>query len=96
MDKSSEEYLEHIKKLEPRSWLPEDIKIAIESFIASTIMVEENDSDYVPNEYIINLLETIKKHKEYNSLYLELIEILLPELRQTDIEESDENTKRPI
>ena len=35
MDKSSEEYLEHIKKLEPRSWLPEDIKIAIESFIAS-------------------------------------------------------------
>ena len=96
MDTSSEEYLEHIKKLEQRSWLPEDIKIAIESFIASTIMVEENDLDYVPNEYIINLLETIKKHKEYNSLYLELIEILLPELRQTDIEESDENTKRPI
>ena len=68
MDKSSEEYLEHIKKLEPRKWLPEDIKIAIESFIASTIMVEENDLDYVPNEYVINLLETIKKHKEYNSL----------------------------
>ena len=65
MDKSSEEYLEHIKKLEPRKWLPEDIKIAIESFIASTIMVEENDLDYVPNEYVINLLETIKKHKEY-------------------------------
>ena len=76
--------------------MPEDIKIAIESFIASTIMVEENDLDYVPNEYVINLLETIKKHKEYNSLYLELIEILLPELRQTDIEELDENTKRPI
>ena len=96
MDTSSKEYLEHIKKLEPQTWLPEDIQIAIESFIASAIMVEENDLDYVPNEYIINLLETIKKHKEYNSLYLELIEILLPELTQAAIEELDENTKRPI
>ncbi len=96
MDTSSKEYLEHIKKLEPRKWLPEDIKIAIESFIASTIMVEENDLDYVPSEYIINLLETIKKYKEYNSLYLELIELLLPEIRQAAIEELDENTKRPI
>ena len=96
MDTSSKEYLEHIKKLEPQTWLPEDIQIAIESFIASAIMVEENDLDYVPSEYIINLLETIKKHKEYNSLYLELIEILLPELTQAAIEELDENTKRPI
>ena len=96
MDTSSKEYLEHIKKLEPQTWLPEDIQIAIESFIASAIMVEENDLDYVPSEYIINLLETIKKHKEYNSLYLELIELLLPEIRQAAIEELDENTKRPI
>ena len=96
MDTSSKEYLEHIKKLEPQTWLPEDIQIAIESFIASAIMVEENDLDYVPSEYIINLLETIKKYKEYNSLYLELIELLLPEIRQAAIEELDENTKRPI
>ena len=96
MDTSSKEYLEHIKKLEPQAWLPEDIQIAIESFLASAIMVEENDLDYVPSEYIINLLETIKKHKEYNTLYLELVEILLPELKQAAIEELDENTKRPI
>ena len=89
-------YVKHLKKLEPETWLPEDIQIAINTFIQATIMLEENDLPYVPSEYVINLLDVIKKHKEYNSLYLELIEILLPELTQAAIEELDENTKRPI
>ncbi|SVE64277.1 uncharacterized protein METZ01_LOCUS517131 [marine metagenome] len=90
------EYIKHIKKLEPEAWLPEDIQIAINTFIQSAIMVEENDLDYIPSEYVIKLLDTIKKHKEYNSLYLELVEILLPELKQVAAEELDENTKRSI
>ena len=90
------EYIKHIKKLKPEPWLPEDIQIAINTFIQSAIMVEENDLDYIPSEYVIKLLDTIKKHKEYNSLYLELVEILLPELKQVAVEELDENTKRSI
>jgi|TARA_B110001454_G_scaffold218136_1_gene245252 hypothetical protein len=90
------EYIKHIKKLEPEPWLPEDMQIAINTFIQSTIMLEENDLPYVPSEYVINLLDVIKKHKEYNSLYLELVEILLPEMKQAVAEELDENTKRPI
>ena len=90
------EYIKHIKKLEPEAWLPEDIQIAINTFIQSAIMVEENDLDYIPSEYVIKLLDTIKKHKEYNSLYLELVEILLPEFKQAAAEELDENTKRSI
>ncbi len=84
------EYINHIKKLKPESWLPEDMQIAINTFIQSAIMVEENDLDYIPSEYVINLLDTIKKHKEYNSLYLELVEMLLPELRQVAIDKLDE------
>ena len=82
--------------MEPEAWLPEDIQIAINTFIQSAIMVEENDLDYIPSEYVIKILDTIKKHKEYNSLYLELVEILLPELKQVAAEELDENTKRSI
>jgi hypothetical protein len=89
-------YIKHLKKLEPETWLPEDMQIAINTFIQSAILTEENDLPYVPSEYVISLLDTIKKHKEYNSLYLELVEILLPELKQVAVEELDENTKRSI
>ena len=89
-------YVKHLKKLEPETWLPEDIQIAINTFIQATIMLEENDLPYVPSEYVINLLDVIKKHKEYNSLYLELVEILLPEFKQVMSEELDANTKRSI
>ena len=89
-------YVKHLKKLEPEAWLPEDMQIAINTFIQSAILTEENDLPYVPSEYVISLLDTIKKHKEYNSLYLELVEILLPELKQVAAEELDENTKRSI
>jgi len=82
--------------LEPETWLPEDIQIAINTFIQATIMLEENDLQYVPSEYVINLLDVIKKHKEYNSLYLELVEILLPEFKQVMSEELGANAKRPI
>jgi hypothetical protein len=53
-------------------------------------MVEENDLPYIPTEYVISLLDAIKKHKEYNSLYLELVEMLLPEFRQAAIDKLDE------
>jgi len=89
-------YVKHLKKLEPETWLPEDIQIAINTFIQATIMLEENDLPYVPSEYVINLLDVIKKHKEYNSLYLELVEILLPEFKQVMSEELGANAKRPI
>ena len=82
--------------MKPESWLPEDMQIAINTFIEATIMVEENDLPYIPTEYVISLLDAIKKHKEYNSLYLELVEILLPDLKQAAAEELDENTKRSI
>ena len=89
-------YVKHLKKLEPETWLPEDIQIAINTFIQATIMLEENDLQYVPSEYVINLLDVIKKHKEYNSLYLELVEILLTEFKQVMSEELGANAKRPI
>ena len=89
-------YVKHLKKLEPETWLPEDIQIAINTFIQATIMLEENDLQYVPSEYVINLLDVIKKHKEYNSLYLELVEILLPEFKQVMSEELGANAKRSI
>ena len=89
-------YVKHLKKLEPETWLPEDIQIAINTFIQATIMLEENDLPYVPSEYVINLLDVIKKHKEYNSLYLELVEILLPEFKQVMSEELGANAKRSI
>jgi hypothetical protein len=78
--------VEHFKKLEAVRWLPDDVKISINTFIKSAIIVEENNLDSIPSEYVINLLESVKKHKELGTLYLELVEILLPELTNASME----------
>ena len=39
-------------------------------------IMEEYNLDTIPSEYTINLLETMKKYPEYNSVMLDLIEIL--------------------
>ena len=43
---------------------------------------------------ILLVIAIISPLKEYNSLYLELVEILLPEIKQAEVDELYENTKR--
>ncbi len=57
-------------------WLPEDLQDAINTFVEQFNIMEEYNLDTIPSEYTINLLETMKKYPEYNSVMLDLIEIL--------------------
>ena len=57
-------------------WLPEDLQDAINTFVDQFVIMEEYNLDTIPSEYTVNLLETMKKYPEYNSVLLDLIEIL--------------------
>ncbi len=60
-------------------WLPEDLKIAINTFMEQFYIMEEHNLEFIPNQYTINLLEAIAKYPEHNELLLDLIGILKEE-----------------
>ena len=68
--------LQRMKTLKVREDLPEDLKLAIETFIEQAYIVGEYDLPHMPQEYMENLLKTIAKYPEHNLMLLSLIEIL--------------------
>ena len=50
IDKKGKEWLRFLKSGKVRDDIPEDIHIAIETFIKSAIMIEEEGLDYMPGE----------------------------------------------
>jgi hypothetical protein len=64
LDKTGKEWLRWMKSGEVREDVPEDIKIAIETFIKGAIMIEEEGLEYMPTEYMTNLLKAFANHPE--------------------------------
>ena len=55
---------------------PEDLSIAIKTFIQQAIIVGEYELESMPGEYVSNLLKAFSKYPEYHDLMEELIKIL--------------------
>ena len=64
LDKTGKEWIKYMKSGRVRDDIPEDIRIAIETFIKSAIMIEEEGLDYMPGEYMGNLLMAFANHPE--------------------------------
>ena len=56
--------------------MPVDLKIAIESFLEQAVIVGEYELDYMPMEYLKNLLKICSKYPQYNELLLEMINVV--------------------
>ena len=65
--------------IQPRDDLPEDLKIAIETFIQQVIIVEEYKLEYMNPEYYINLIDTFSKYPDHALFTWELLTPLLEE-----------------
>ncbi len=61
------------KKYKVRSDIPEDLQIAIQTFIEATVMVGENNLDHMPGEYLANLMMALDKYPEYSDTLVEII-----------------------
>ena len=52
---------------------PQEVKTAVEAFFKATEMMINEELDYVPSEYLGNLLKALAKYPEYNKITLDLI-----------------------
>ena len=66
-------------KLEPREDLPEDLKVAIKTFMEQAVIMEEYNTDFINGEYMANLIAAFSKYPEYSLFTYELVETLLKE-----------------
>ena len=58
-----------------QDFLPEDLQVAINTFIEQFNIMEEYDLEEIPIEYTTNLLNTIGKYPEYNKVTMDLMEL---------------------
>ena len=45
-----------------QDFLPEDLQVAINTFIEQFNIMEEYDLEHIPSDYVANLLETMSKY----------------------------------
>jgi hypothetical protein len=64
-------------KLEPREDLPEDLKIAIKTFMEQAVIMEEYDTDFINGEYMSNLIETFSKYPEHSLFTYDMVKTIL-------------------
>ena len=64
-------------KLEPREDLPEDLKIAIRTFMEQAVIMEEYNTDFINGQYMANLIEAFSKYPEYSIFTYELVKTIL-------------------
>ena len=64
-------------ELEPREDLPEDLIIAIRTFMEQAVIMEEYDTDYINGEYMANLIKAFSKYPEYSIFTYDLVKSIL-------------------
>jgi hypothetical protein len=64
-------------ELEPRDDLPEDLKIAISTFMEQAVIMEEYDTDFINGEYMANLIKAFSKYPEYSLFTYDLVKTIL-------------------
>ena len=68
--------IERIKNKQVVKGLPKDLEEAIQTFINQAVIVGEEDLDFMPHEYVVNLLTTMAKYPEHRSLLYDLLKIM--------------------
>ena len=58
---------------------PKDVQIAVQSFLEASKMMVDEKLEYVPQEYLVNLLKTLEKYPEYNNITMDLVKTILQE-----------------
>ena len=64
-------------KLEPREELPEDLKVAIKTFMEQVVIMEEYNTDFINGEYMANLINAFSKFPEYSLFTYDLVKSIL-------------------
>ncbi len=68
------EDLKRFKKFKVRDDIPKDLQVAVQTFVAATVMVGENNLESMPGEYLANLMEVMDKYPEYHGVLKSIVE----------------------
>jgi|TARA_B100000287_G_scaffold30295_1_gene28462 hypothetical protein len=73
--------MERLKKgdFEVKSHFPEEVQVAVQSFLHASKMMVDEELDYLPGEYLVKLLKTLEKYPEYNNITMDLVKTFLKE-----------------
>ena len=66
--------LKRFKKFKVRDDIPKDLQVAVQTFVAATVMVGENNLDSMPGEYLANLMEVMDRYPEYHGVLRSIVE----------------------
>jgi hypothetical protein len=81
MDKTLSIALDGLKSI---NTLPEDVTIALHSFIKVCEGMVEFNMQHIPTEYCVNLIETMGKYPKYRVLANHLATVILDDLGYLD------------
>ena len=65
--------------LKVQEHFPKEIRIAVESFLEASKMMVDEKLEFLPGEYLANLLEVLQKYPEYNNITMNLVKSILKE-----------------
>ena len=68
--------INRIKNKQVTKGLPHDLEVAVQTFINQAIIIYEEDLEYMPHEYVVNLLTTLHKYPEHRPLLFDLLRIM--------------------
>ena len=68
--------IERIKNKEVVKGLPHDLEVAIQTFINQAVIIYEEDLEFMPHEYVVNLLTTLHRYPEHRPLLFDLLRIM--------------------
>jgi len=59
-----------------RDEYPEEVQVAVKSFLEASKMVVSEDLDHLPHEYLTNMLQVLIKYPETQEIAWDLVQIL--------------------
>ena len=68
--------INRIKNKQVTKGLPHDLEVAIQTFINQAVIIYEEDLEFMPHEYVVNLLTTLHRYPEHRPLLFDLLRIM--------------------
>ena len=60
-------------KLVVKDHFPEDVRVAVTTFLAAGKMMVDENLTHMPSQYLENLLDVLCKYPEYNNITMDLV-----------------------
>lgn len=81
MESKEDRVMKRLQKgdFEVKEHFPEEVQVAVKTFLTASKMMVDEKLDYLPSEYLVKLLKVLEKYPEYNHITMDLVKAFLKE-----------------